>query len=267
MFKHKVLSVLGAFAILSIAAFASASPTLWIDDGSGVLGTVDVATGSASVVGNMGVIMTDIAFSPTGTLYGISFNSLYTINTTTAAATLIGGLGLTGANALVFGSDGTLYTAAFNTTNLYTVSTLTGAAISIGNIGFNSAGDLAFNGGNFYLSSTTNQLVSINLSGTVSGSAVGPLGFFNVFGLATADNGTLYGVSGQNVFSVNTATGAGTLVSSYAGQALLSANGTSFFTEAGAGGGGGTPAVPEPATILLLGAGVIGLASLKQKLS
>jgi len=42
----------------------------------------------------------------------------------------------------------------------------------------------------------------------------------------------LYGVSGTQVFSVNTATGAGTPKSNYAGGVLTAAFGSSFVTEA-----------------------------------
>jgi hypothetical protein len=234
---------------MCIGTSAVAAPVLYIDDSNGQLGTVDVATGDATVIGNMGVVMTDIAFDPTGNLYGISFNNLYSINRTTAASTLIGSLGLNGANALVFATDGTLYAASFNTTNLYTVNTSTGLATSLGSMGFNSAGDLAFNAGDFFLSSTTSQLIRIDLGNLAASAAVGPIGFSNVFGLATADNGITYGVSGTQIFSVNTTTGAGTLVTNYAGDGLLSANGTSFFTESGAPPPG---SVPEPATLLLL---------------
>ena len=54
------------------AGIAHAVPVMHVDDAVGNLGTVDVATGSASVIGNMGVTMTDIAFSPTGQLFGVT---------------------------------------------------------------------------------------------------------------------------------------------------------------------------------------------------
>jgi hypothetical protein len=69
----------------------------------------------------------------------------------------------------------------------------------------------------------------------------------NVFGLATGDNGVLYWVSGTQIFSVNTATGAGTPVRNYAGGGLGVAFGTSFFAEAR------PTAIPDPATLTALG--------------
>lgn len=244
-------SLLAALAF-GVASAASAAPILWIDDSRGQIGTVDVATGTATLVGPSGVVLTDIAFDPSGNLWGITFTNLYSIDKTTGAATNVGSLGLNGANALVFATDGTLYTAAFNTNNLYTVNTSTGAATSLGSIGFSSAGDLAFNGGDLYLSSGSSELIRINLANLALSAAVGPIGFSSVFGLATADDGTLYGVAGTQVFSVNTATGAGTLSTNYAPGPLLAANGTAFVTEAGA-------TVPEPSTMLLLALALAGM--------
>jgi len=249
--------VLCAVAAALAMAGATASPILWIDDSSGNIGTVDVATGTATLIGNSGVVLTDIAFDPSGNLYGISFTNLYKINKTTGAATNVGSLGIGDANALVFRSDGTLFAAGFASTNLYTVNTTTGAATSLGSDGFSSAGDLAFNGGNLFLSSSGGDLIRIDLGSLAASADVGPLGFSNVFGLATANNGVLYGVAGTQIFSVNTSTGHGTAVVNYLGGPLGAANGTAFFTEAGA--------APEPGTIALLGLGLAGLAASRRR--
>lgn len=236
---------------------ASAAPILHIHDSANRLGTVDIGTGAVTIIGNLGADpITDIAFDPNGNLFGLSFTNLYRINASTAAVTLVGPHGIPGGNALVFGTDGTLYGAGFQGTNLFAVNPSTGQGTALGNIGFSSAGDLAFNSGNLFLSSTTDQLIRITLSGGVSGTAVGSLGFPEVFGLATDDKGVLFGVSGTRIFSVNTGTGAGTLVLNYAGSGLGQAGGTSFFTEAGAGP---APAVPEPSAVMLAAIGLAGL--------
>ncbi len=119
------------------------------------------------------------------------------------------------------------------------MNTSTGAGTSLGNIGFFSGGDLAFNGGNLFMSSTTNQLIKIDLTPVVSGTAVGPFGFTDVFGLATGQDGVLYGVSGTQILSINTNTGAGTPVLNYASSGLVQAFGASAFV------------VPEPSTLAL----------------
>src|SRR5262249_26376120 len=108
----------------------------------------------------------------------------------------------------------------------------TGTAAILGDLGFNSSGDLAFVGGQLYLSATNNHLIRINLAGVVSGTDVGPFGFNSVFGLATADNGVLYGVAGVQAFSVNPGTGDGTLAATFGGHGLSQVYGSSFITEA-----------------------------------
>jgi hypothetical protein len=125
-----------------------------------------------------------------------------------------------------------LYAASGVLTALYELDPTTGAATIVGNLGASSGGDLAFAEGGFYMATGAGQLVSIDLGPPATGTVVGSSGFSNVFGLATADDGVLYGVAGTSVFSVDTATGAGTLVSDYGGQGLGASFGSSFRSEA-----------------------------------
>ncbi|MGB5080506.1 MAG: PEP-CTERM sorting domain-containing protein [Burkholderiales bacterium] len=256
-------SLLGV-ALLGIGTGALAAPILWIDDNFNQLGTVDVATGGKTVIGSFGIgggqTMTDIAFDPSGNLWGISFNSIYTINKTTGAATLVGNHGISQGNALAFSAAGTLYAAGATTTNLYTVNTATGVGGVVGNMGFASGGDLAFNGGNLFLA-TSNRLVEVNPV-TGAGVAVGGLfGVSDVFGLATGDDGVLYATAGQNAYTVNTTTGVATLAANWSvpfAPLLGTAFGTAFVTEAGAPP---ETSVPEPGTLLLIAAGLIGIVA------
>jgi hypothetical protein len=242
-------------ALFSAAVAALAAPTLWVSTGGAGLATVDVATGATSLIGSTGTALTDIAFSPSGDLYGISFSNLYKVNSGTGATTLVGGLGSVSgtANALVFGSDGTLYMAG---SSLYSVNTSTGAASAIGAIGFQSGGDLAFIGGDLYMASSGNQLVEVDVT-TGVGSLVGNLGVASMFGLATPDNVNLYGVAGQSVYLVNTTTGAATFQSTFNPALAGGAFGLAFLTESGGGGGN----VPEPGTLALVALALLWVAA------
>ena len=254
----------------TIVAFVSTAPaaTMYVHDSIGNLGTVDTESGAVNLIGDMGATMTDIAFDTSGNLFGITFSGLYSINAATAASSLIGSHGVPGGNALVFGSDGTLYSAGNSSRDLYSIDASSGATTSLGTTGFTSGGDLAFVGDDFYLAAGGSNLVSIDLDDLTASSVVGSFGVGSVFGIATDEADIMYGVGGTQIFTVDLNTGEALDAINYGGQGLGSAFGQSFFAEAGAPGPGPGPSpVPLPASgFLLLGAfGMAGAFRLRRR--
>ena len=211
---------------------ATPSSTLfYVIDDFNQLAAVDIAKKSVVIIGNTRQWLNDIAFDPSGNLYGVSGDQLFKIDPATAVTTpLAAPLGVNDTTSLVFKDDGTLYTA---NTSLCVVNPITGIAAVIGSGGdqYKSSGDLAFLGDQLYLTSTLNgtedSLTKLNLSG--AGTTVGPIGFVNVYGLATNDDVTLYGFSGNKVIVINTTTGAGSLFWDFGGMTGLGPiNGATF---------------------------------------
>jgi hypothetical protein len=159
------LRLLLAAAGFTLLAPAAAASTLWIADDNARLGRVDLASGIVTMVGGMGVQMTDIAFDAQGHLFGVTFQSaLFRINPDNGATSFVGALGVEGVNSLVFGADGTLYGAS---DRLYTINPATGVSSAVGNasLPYLSSGDLAFVGGVLFLSgsgSNSDNLLRLN---------------------------------------------------------------------------------------------------------
>ena len=215
-----------------LACPAAAAPLIYIHDVLAKLGTVDATTGLVAVHGVMPTAMHDIAFDRRGELFGVSPTDAYVIDPEDGSAVIIGPHGIPTANALVFGPDGTLYAAGSGSSYLYEIDTTTGSAFAIGDIGFASAGDLAFSLGDLYMSATNDKLIKVDLMAGAAGQAVGPFGFIDVFGLATAANEAMYGVSGTQLLTVDSGTGAGAGLLDYGGQGIGGALGSAIIDEA-----------------------------------
>ncbi len=245
--------------MLCTAQAAKALPQLYIVTDHPKLITVDPETQVTTIIGDTSlngtsIELMDIAFSPSGDLYGVSQDSLYLVNSGTGALSLIGSLGGPKANALIFNDAGVLYAAGGNTLfwndgirTLYTVNTTTGLATSVGTSTFNSSGDLAFLNGGLYITSigsTTNELFSVNPANAAA-SMVGAINIPWIFGIG-AYNNTLYGASyDQDILTINTTTGLGTRLFKYPSKinniSTGSANGMAIRMQASVPPLAGTP--------------------------
>jgi RTX calcium-binding nonapeptide repeat (4 copies) len=188
----------------------------------GQVGSVDSLTGIFKPLAVGVPTFTDIAISNDGRLFGNTFSELYQINLGAGTTSLVGG----------FASNNVLYGAGGS--NFYTVDPLTGKATLIANLGanFRSSGDLYFDRPNNRFLATSGAtggdiLYSITLEGQAT--AIGSIGFRDVFGLTVNRQGNLIGYTdnGQQI-RIDPTTGNGTLIQNVTGQSGLIAGATEF---------------------------------------
>ncbi len=257
---NRLISVISAVTLGW--AQANSATVLHVNDENGMLGTINADTGEVNFIGSLGVMLTDIAFDPFGNLYGISFNSLYSIDKDTATTTYIGEHGVYGGNALVFGNDGTLYAAGYSSGGLYTIDTSSGMGTNIGNVGVGSGGDLAFIGSDLYMSDLYSRLIRTDLTDTIpsNSTVAGVFDFNNVYGIATSGSGQAYGVADTTMFEFDPYTGATIRYIDVAGRGLGTIYGQSFFAEAGA-----MDEVPLPSALALMGMSLMTLFGVRRR--
>ncbi len=119
--------------LLSVGARAMAVPLGYAVDTQTRLWQIDLGSADATLIGTMGVLLQDIAYSPDGRLFGtrgrVDNGSLFEISTTDASATLIGNTGRGNTEGLDF-HNGTLVGADFATTpTLFSIGV--GDAVSV----------------------------------------------------------------------------------------------------------------------------------------
>lgn len=208
-------------------AAAPTGPLVYLCDSAGRLGTLNLKSKAVHVIGNLGVVLTDIAFAPNGTLYGVSFTNFYRVNKTTGKATRIGSLGVNGINALAFNKAGQAIAASFRQTGFFLINVGTGRARPAGSDGgFLSAGDFAYSGNHLFFSTSNNLLVDFNLPAQTY--VARPHHISVLYGLAVPAAGQLYGFAGTTLYKLNTSTGAGTPLVNFGGHGLSQIYGAAF---------------------------------------
>ena len=191
-------------------------PFLHTHNGS-QLAVVDAASGDLQVIHQLNgfapgdAVLQDIAFGPTGRLFGITQEWLYEVHPASGQLTPLGQHEVPRATSLVVGGDGTLRVMGFDSPELKRilvnetsiVSSNTQATLSsLGDGGSN--GDIAYMNQDLVVASTDNRLlwyrfdVSPSRPRVVRELDLDPLGVNNVYGLAVVD-GTLYATTNDAV--------------------------------------------------------------------
>jgi hypothetical protein len=177
-------------------------------------GTVDLNTGAFTLIGSMGSGGYSGLAVANGVLYTEQNGLLYSVNTSNANLTLIGGLA--GNNFATFGSTTTgLYglagTGIQNVTTLFSINPQTGAVTAIGPVGVIGNGQgayarLSVGSSTLYMENNSN-LYTINTT-TGAGTQVGTTdsnGYLT--SVLLFENGTFYDGFGPGIGTINVTTG------------------------------------------------------------
>jgi hypothetical protein len=193
--------LMAALTVPGTSSASTASPRVLAQDAT-ALWEIDVKTHRFVPVAQLTVLLTDIAATPNGELFGLDNKRLYRIEPDSYRITTIGEHGVPSANALVSDGAGRLLAMGSVSTWLFALSTETGRGREVVDVGHTSSGDLAFYSGHLYLSSSQKKFVDLGADGLWKPRVIGILPVDKVLGLA-ADEGQLLGFSGAGVFSVD----------------------------------------------------------------
>lgn len=242
--------------------FASTCDTSFCPQGQSRLLEIDPATGASIDIGlihdatdDLDINIYDLAFQPgTGVLYGISdfldsscFACLYTIDTSTALATLVADPGVGATGGLAFAPDGTLYlTTTFPTAgskfDLYVLDPSSGAVLSREDVLLEQQFTQSAGGQDILITSSPFQGLAVAPDGTLVASGENGITvlYERVFDTVKDPNGTPVG-GAQWVWRV-------------LGDSGENVTDLAFQP------------VPEPGALPLLAMGLVGLTRLRRRL-
>ncbi len=131
MTPHRTASL----AALALAASVAGVPAVmaddlaWASDAANNLWRINFSAGSASLIGNTGIFIQELAYSPTGILNATTANGqLYRLNPGTGAASWLGSTGLGDIEALDYVGQDLVAANFWDTPTFYRLNPLNGAA-------------------------------------------------------------------------------------------------------------------------------------------
>ena len=176
-------------------------------DNAGRVFRTDLADGATVRLADYALTFTDIAVTPKGDVFAVTYSGLYELDLERETYTYLRGLGGS-ANGLASDANGNLY-VSYNSygSDIDVLSSTTYALKKTIGIpdGNPSAGDVHVEGRTLYYSTTSNELLTVNLkTGRVTDEVYH--GISSLYGLQYED-GELFGLAGNDVYVIEPRSG------------------------------------------------------------